>query len=124
MSEVFRYLFNGLICTIVHFAVLTFNIKILHFESSGLANFIASFFGITLSFIGSRYFVFPNRKDFLARQLIKFGFLYGLIAIFHGLILFLWTDKYGFDYHIGFIVATIFQVSFSFLGNKFMVFNK
>jgi putative flippase GtrA len=124
MGEILRYVVNGLICTLIHFGVLTFNIKFLEFESTGLANLIASIVGIFASFIGSKYFVFPHRNDSLINQITKFGFLYGLIAIFHGLILFVWTDKFGFDYRFGFILATLFQVSSSFIGNKYMVFKK
>ena len=123
-SEVFRYIINGVICTLIHFGVLTLNIKILQFESTGLANLIAAVFGITASFIGSKYFVFPGRHDSVYKQIIKFGFLYMAIALCHGFILFVWTDHFALDYRIGFVLATCFQVSLSFIGNKYMVFKK
>ena len=37
-SRPFRYVVNGLVATAVHFAVLTFNLKVLAFASAGLAN--------------------------------------------------------------------------------------
>jgi putative flippase GtrA len=100
------------------------NVKILLFESTGLANLIAAIFGITASFIGSKYFVFPGRNDSAYKQIIKFSFLYAAIALCHGLILFIWTDRFALDYRIGFVLATCFQVSLSFIGNKYMVFKK
>ena len=45
-----------------------------------------------------------------------------MIAVGHGLILYLWTDRAGLDYRIGFLVATCFQVACSFFGNKLWVF--
>jgi putative flippase GtrA len=123
-SEVLRYIINGIICTLIHFGVLTFNIKILHFESTGWANLIAAIFGITASFIGSKYYVFPSHNDSIYKQIIKFGLLYAVIALCHGLILFIWTDHFSLDYRFGFILATFLQVLLSFIGNKYMVFNK
>jgi len=122
--EVLRYLINGVVCTAIHFGVLTFNINVLNFQSTGLANFIAALFGIIASFLGSKYFVFPNRNESTNKQFLKFALLYGSIAFIHGIILFVWTDMYALDYRIGFIMVTIFQITFSYLGNKYMVFKK
>ena len=46
-SRPFRYIVNGVFATAVHFAVLTFNLKVLGFASAGLANLVAAVFGIT-----------------------------------------------------------------------------
>lgn len=121
-AELFRYLINGLFATVVHYCVLTANIKILGFDSSGLANFIAAFFGIITSFLGSRYFVFKRTADSMMQQAMKFGSMYGSVAVLHGLFLWAWTDWQGFDYRAGFLIATAIQVSLSYLGNKFYIF--
>ena len=92
-------------------------------SSAGMANLIASIFGITFSFIGNRYFVFNESDGSLLKQVIRFSSLYGTIAILHGLVLLLWTDWFRFDYRIGFLIATALQVSLSYVGNKKMVFN-
>lgn len=120
--ELLRYVINGLVATLVHFGVLSFNLNVLHFSSAGFANLLAAVFGITASFLGSRYFVFPHTGERILVQVIKFGGLYAAIALLHGLILFIWTDRYGFDYRLGFLIATGFQVSLSYVGNKFLVF--
>ena len=57
-------------------------------------------------------------------QALKFGGLYGVVAFFHGLVLLIWTDLYALDYRIGFLIATVVQVSLSYLGNKLLVFKK
>lgn len=120
--ELLRYVANGVVATSVHFGVLYFNLHTLRIESAGLANLIAAAFGITVSFLGSRYFVFPAKKDGLIAQAAKFSSLYALIALLHGLILFMWTDHLGFDYRVGFMIATCAQTTLSYLGNKFLVF--
>lgn len=121
-SEVLRYGLNGIVATVVHYSVLRFNIEVLGFPSVGLANAVAAIFGISTSFIGSRYFVFRAAHGRAVRQGVLFLLVYGCIALLHGLFLYMWTDQYGLDYTIGFILATGAQVAGSFVANKFMVF--
>jgi putative flippase GtrA len=120
--ELVRYALNGIAATGMHYGVLTFNLDVLHFSSAGLANLIAAVFGITTSFLGSRYFVFCDNGESIATQALKFSGLYGAIAALHGLVLFIWTDALTLDYRIGFLIATALQVSLGYLGNKFLVF--
>jgi putative flippase GtrA len=122
-KELMRYGINGFLATLIHYAVLTINLNIFLMSSAGMANLIASIFGITFSFIGNRYFVFNEADGSLLKQVIRFSSLYGTIAILHGLVLLLWTDWFRFDYRIGFLIATALQVSLSYVGNKKMVFN-
>lgn len=120
--EIARYAINGLIATAVHFGVLIFNIEILDFKSTGIANFIAAIFGISASYLGSRYFVFNRTAEKITLQALRFGVLYSVIAVLHGAFLWAWTDWNGLDYRIGFVIATIFQVSLSYFGNKLLIF--
>lgn len=120
--EFIRYIINGIFATSLHYAILIYNLHVLSFQSAGLANLIASFFGIVTSFIGSRYFVFPATSGSVANQAAKFSGLYLTFAALHGASLFLWVDLWGYDYRIGFVIATAFQVAGSYIGNKFLVF--
>ena len=121
-KEIVRYIINGVIATAVHFSVLTFNMEIAQMSSAGIANFIAAIFGITVSFLGSRYYVYRNHTGTFISHAVKFSFLYATIAILHGFILYLWTDLYGLNWRIGFLVATAVQVTLSYIGNKIWVF--
>lgn len=121
-AELVRYFFNGVAATAVHYGVLSFNLEILHFPSAGMANLLAAVVGITASFLGSRYFVFRKFGESIFRQSLKFLILYGAIALVHATVLFVWTDWFGFDYKIGFLIATSLQVTISYLGNKILVF--
>ncbi len=121
-SQIVRYLINGLVATAVHYGVLRFNMEVLGMQSAGAANGVAAIFGIAVSFLGSRYFVFRAARGGFARQGMLFVATYGFIALLHAGILHLWTDIYALDYSAGFLVATCMQVAFSFVANKFMVF--
>jgi putative flippase GtrA len=122
-AELMRYIINGLVATAIHYGVLTFNLHVLAIPSAGAANLLAAIFGIAISFLGSRYFVFNRTDEAMLHQALKFSGLYGAIAIVHGCVLLVWTDWLGFDYRLGFLIATAFQVSLSYLGNKKLVFN-
>ena len=117
-----RYLINGLAATAVHFAVLTFNLTVLGWRSAGIANLVAAVFGITASFLGSRYFVFQGSREPLFNQVYRFIFLYATIALLHGALMYVWADHYHLNYIAGFVVATGMQVLCSYWGNKRMVF--
>lgn len=120
--ELLRYLINGLAATGVHYGVLSFNLKVLQLPSAGLANFLAAIVGISASFVGSRYFVFRASQQPGHAQALKFGLLYGSMALMHAAVLLVWTDWLKQDFRIGFLIATIMQVSISYFGNKYMVF--
>lgn len=121
-GQLFRYLINGLAATAVHYGVLRFNLEVLEIPLAGVANAIAAVFGIFVSFFGSRYFVFRATERSIVRQGSMFLVVYAVIAVFHGLILYAWTDRMGFNYTVGFLLATVMQMTCSFLANKFMVF--
>lgn len=121
-SRPFRYNVNGVVATAVHFAVLTFNLKVLGFTSAGLANLVAAVFGITTSFAGSRIYVFHGSAEPLLRQIYRFILLYVSIALLHGVLLYVWTDVLALNYIAGFGIATVMQVIFSYWGNKVLVF--
>ena len=123
-SPTVRYAINGLVATTVHFCVLELNLKLLGFSSTGMANFVAAFFGIFTSFVGSRYFVFKAYEQSIIRQVLKFAGLYTAIAFIHGVVMYSWSDIFGWDYIIGFTIATTIQVMISYWGNKFLVFKK
>ena len=121
-SQPVRYLINGLAATAVHFLVLTFNLKVLEWSSAGLANLVAAVFGITASFLGSRYFVFQRSSQSLFAQVSRFIPLYVLLALLHGVVMHIWADIYNLHYALGFVVATFIQMVLSYLGNKILVF--
>lgn len=118
-----RYVLNGLFATAVHFGILSGLVFVWQGQWAGVANFLAAVVGITVSFLGNRYFVFGSGARTLPQQLIRFLPLYGALAVLHGVILFVWTDWLGLDYRIGFLVGIVIQVISSYLANKYWVFS-
>ena len=119
-----RYIINGVAATIVHYTILRIGLQGLHLPSAGLANLLGAIFGITVSFVGSRYFVFRHFHEPILRQATKFVALYAAIACMHAVLLFVWTDLWRQDYNIGFLVGIVVQVIGSYFGNRFLVFNR
>lgn len=118
------YVINGLVATAVHFAVLWTNINVLKMSSAGAANLLAAVVGIGTSFAGNRWFVFRAHEQAILQQAMRYVALYAGVALMHGGVLWLWTDVSGFDYRIGFIVATSLQFVLSFIGNRYLVFRQ
>ena len=123
LGQIARYGVNGLVATAVHYSALRAGIDLLHIPSAGAANLLAAVFGISASFIGSRYFVFRKFDESALKQASRFILLYAAIAAVHAGFLFVWTDKLGLDYQIGFAIAMVFQVVGSYFGNRILVFS-
>lgn len=121
-EQVVRYLINGVVATLVHYGVLQLGIEVLNIPVAGIANGIAALFGITVSFLGSRYFVFRGQGGSVVKQGMLFVLIYAGIASLHALVMYIWADRLGHDYRVGFLLATGMQVVFSFFANKFLVF--
>ena len=122
--EMLRYSINGFIATILHYSVLFFCLEIAELRSAGFANLLASTIGISLSFLGNRYFVFCRYEVGIITQAAKFIGLYSTIAIMHGGVLYLWTDRLGLNYNIGFVIAVFIQFLLGYFGGKQFVFNQ
>lgn len=123
-EEVIRYVINGVVATAVHFGVLTYNLNVLHIPFAGLANLLASIFGILVSFIGNRYFVFQETAEGFLIQAIKFVALYAAIGFVHGLTLYIWTDLYKLSYQLGFLIAVMIQFTLGYIAGKKIIFKK
>lgn len=120
--EFIRFVVNGVAAAVVHFSVLSFLILVAKLPSAGAANFLAAIAGLSASFLGNRYFVFRNHTGGVGAQLWRFVAFYALFALIHAGVLHLWTDLWGYDFRIGFIIATGLQVLMSFSANKLLVF--
>jgi len=117
-----RYVVNGVVATVVHYACLSLLVHFVQLPSVGLANFCAAIVGITASFFGSRYFVFRGHTASFGSQFWRFVALYALFALVHGGVLFVWTDLMRLEFRIGFVLATALQMLMSFSANKLLVF--
>lgn len=119
-----RYAINGIFATALHYAVLFLCIEYFQLSSIGLSNLFASLFGISISFLGNRFFVFQSKDDNFSHQATKFVFLYIIIAFIHGFILYIWSDIYNLNYNIGFVIAVLVQFFLGYLSSLYLVFNR
>jgi putative flippase GtrA len=121
-SEKLRYLINGILATLAHYLVLHTAMDGLGLGSAGLANLLGSAAGIATSYIGNRHFVYRQTEAPLLAQGSRFMALYVPLAAMHGGVLYLWTDRLGLNYRIGFLVTIALQVIIGYFGNKHLVF--
>jgi putative flippase GtrA len=97
-------------------------LDVLHIPWASLAYWIGALFGITTSFIGSRYFVFRKADRPVMRQAVKFVGAYVVIAVLASGVVHVWSDLLHYDSNLGFILATGVQVTLSYFTNKKLVF--
>lgn len=93
-------------------------------DSVGLANMIACCFGILVSFLGNKYIVFKFISGNFLEQFFHFFAIYGFVAIFHGAFIYLWAEFNGYNYRLGFLIATAVQVLITYNYNKVFIFKK
>lgn len=123
-SEIVRYVINGVIATAVHYFVLVLSVEFFLLKSTSISSMLASMFGIMISFMGNRYFVFRDINESIIIQAVKFTSLYSVIALLHGFTLYIWTDIYQHSYHIGFLIALSIQVLLGYIAGKNIVFKR
>ena len=121
-GEVGRYVINGAAATLIDFAVLRAASAVLGEGMVWLAGGLGAAVGITASFLGSRYFVFSHRRGDWRVEVARFLPLYGVLALVRMALFYVWSDVYGLDKNIGFVIATGVQVIATFFGNKYLVF--
>lgn len=125
LRDALLFALNGLAATGVHYGALRLLVDGFDARPVGLANFFAASIGIVFSFLGNRYVVFRTRSNgSLLDRFLRFLLLYASLAILSALVLFVWTDLRGRSYHIGFVLATVFQFILSYFGNRYLVFRK
>jgi len=117
-----KYIFNGLFATIVHYCVFIFSINFFNFQYTATADFIAAFFGISISFLGNKYLVFNMKAKRPFAQYLFFFFFYIFLVLIHSAIIFLMTDILFIHYNMSFLLATFFQFLISFAVNKNLTF--
>ena len=123
IQEIFLFLINGLLATSIHFVALILFVNFAGL-SYGLSNFFSFLVGSISSFIGNKFFVFKDKKSFRTTlQFIKFFSVYLALALEHGIALYWWSDINEYNYLVGFLLITIFNVIISFIFNKYLIFN-
>tara|TARA_B100000787_G_scaffold98921_1_gene72976 strand:+ start:664 stop:1089 length:426 start_codon:yes stop_codon:yes gene_type:complete len=122
-QEIFLFLINGFLATLVHFVTLTLFVNFAGL-SFGASNFISFLVGAISSFLGNKFFVFKVKNKFrTTSQFIKFLFLYLTLAFEHGIALYWWSDINEYNYIVGFLLIAMLNMAISFIINKYIIFN-
>lgn len=121
-KEAVRFVINGLIASLIHFSVLYACVNLLIISYDGISNFIGAIFGTIYSFLGNKFFVFNSKHNSIYTEGYKFLILYTLMAFNHGVFLYVWSDLFGQNYILGFIIITILNTMLSFFYNKYKIF--
>ncbi|MEM7774307.1 MAG: GtrA family protein [Pseudomonadota bacterium] len=122
VSQASRYVINGLLATLAHYGAFATLVFVIGFTSAALANSVGALFGIAVSFLGNRYFVFRSTGYSWHQQCARFSFVYLALGALHVIIVWLLADRYGLDKTLAFATATAVQAISSFSINKFWVF--
>lgn len=93
-------------------------------NSIALANIIACWFGVLVSFLGNKYIVFKSVSGNFSGQFFHFFTFYFLVAIVHGAFIYVWSDFNGYNYRVGFLIATAMQVLITYNYNRILIFKK
>lgn len=120
--ELGRFLVNGVAATVVTWVVMRLFLDVLDLPWAWLAFWIGAIAGITVSFLGNRYFVFRRADAPMAHQAARFVAAYAVIALMVSGIMALWADVFHLDPNSGFVLATGVQVTLSFVANRVLVF--
>ena len=122
ISQGGRFALIGVIATLVHFVVIVLLVEILGLLTPTPSTVIGSIFGITVAYLGNYWFVFrldDQRHDLYAPRFVV-TYL-GVMAIHAGM-MYLFVDVLYLKYAYGFIVATVFSATTTFLANRLVVF--
>jgi putative flippase GtrA len=120
-SMFLRFIANGAIATLIHYAVLAGLFESRAVASAGIANAFGAICGIAASYIGNRAFVFRATNS-NGSSLPRFLAVYAGVAAIHAGGLCLWTDLYGQPYWTGFVGLTMLSLMVTFTANRLFVF--
>ena len=123
IKEIYLFVLNGALSTIIHFTILFFLVELNTFEYVSISYFIAAIISIFISFLGNKYFVFQNKNSFV-KDILRFFCLYISLLLLNSLLVYVLCDILKINYQIGFIITLIIQTVLSYLGLKILVFLK
>ena len=122
--EIARFGVVGLIATGVHFVTLTMLVEIWQVPPIPISSIVGNAAGISVSFVGNRYFVFQKFGNPISWQAPRFFSLYVFAGFIQFIAMSIFTQVFSLDYRISFLFATFVQILISYIGNKKYVFVK
>ncbi len=118
--EIKRFIFIGLISTLINYLVYFFSIKIT--SNISLSSFLGYTLGLINSFIFGKKFVFNNLSKMNTQLITKFLLVY-FIGGFGMTLIITFLSRFNFNNQFSWIVGVTFSFVNNFLGSKLFVFH-
>jgi len=122
-NQVSRFAAVGVVATLVHYLVIVLLVDLLHWVGPTPATVAGSVFGIATAYFGNAHFVFEIEERRHAVYVPRFVVIYLSVMAIHAGMMYLFADRMGLQYTVGFVVATAFSAITTFLANRYLVFN-
>ncbi|WP_172838811.1 GtrA family protein [Solemya velesiana gill symbiont] len=112
----------GIAATLVHYLVIVLLLDLLEWATPTPATVVGSVFGIATAYMGNYLYVFglsDRNHDHYAPRFIA---TYLTVMAIHAGMMYLFVDILNLRYEYGFVVATIFSATTTFIANHLVVF--
>ena len=121
-KKIMRFLLVGIINAISGYTLIIFLCSILNLNFY-LSNFTGYLFGLIISFILNRNFVFKVKGKFLI-QLLKFIFSFFLSYFLNILVFYISSEFINLNYYLALLIASCFYSISFFISCNFFTFKK
>ena len=122
-SQLGLFVINGMVATVLHYAVFFLCLSLLAVQSPGLCFFVGSILGTVASFLGNRFVVFATNEGKVLPQFAKFVLTYMAISLCVSFIVDRCSTETDLSSPIIFLIGVAIQVSLSFLISKWLIFS-
>lgn len=122
IAQTQRFIIIGVLATLSHYLVILLLVDIFKWLNPTAATLVGSMVGILTAYIGNYHFVFRVSDDRHAHYAPKFIATYAIVMAIHTGVMYLFVDLWQLRYEYGFVVATLFSATTTFLANRFIVF--
>jgi len=118
-----RFALVGIAATLVHFLVIVVLVDLLGWLAPTPATVVGSAFGILTAYLGNYGFVFRLDDGRHHRYAPRFAATYLSVMAIHAGMMYLFVDVLHLRYEYGFLVATAFSATTTFIANRLVVFS-
>ena len=120
--QIIKFVISGLIATLINF--LIYNLVFLFSRNLIFASVSGYFFGLIISFVFAKFWVFQNREE---RKVVKLFFLFCFIYLFGALgmsLIVIFFNEIFNNHKIAWFFGTLFAAFNNYLGSKYILFER
>ena len=120
--QIVKFVISGLIATLINF--LIYNLVFFFFRNLIFASVSGYFFGLIISFLFAKFWVFQNRTE---RKFVKSFFIFCSIYLFGALgmsLIVIFFNELFNNHKIAWFFGTLFAAFNNYLGSKYILFER